>query len=66
MKKRINITMSEELLSKIDSKCNEMGVTRSSYIANKIATSIAQEENAMNGIMDVVKQVLENQPKAKE
>lgn len=58
MKKRVNITISDELLAKVDSKCKEMGINRSSYICNKVATAIAQEELTMQGMIAAAKDIM--------
>lgn len=60
MKKRINVTISEELLEKVDSKCNEMGVSRSSYICNKVASAIAQEDLTMQSMIAAAKEVMQS------
>lgn len=58
MKKRVNITISDELLAKVDSKCKEMGINRSSYICNKVATAIAQEDLTMQGMIAAAKEIM--------
>lgn len=60
MKKRVNITISDELLAKVDSKCKEMGINRSSYICNKVATAIAQEDLTMQGMIAAAKEIMLN------
>lgn len=66
MKKRINVTISEELLEKVDSKCNEMGVSRSSYICNKVASAIAQEDLTMQSMIAAAKEVMQSSINANE
>lgn len=60
MKKRVNITISDELLAKVDSKCKELGINRSSYICNKVATAIAQEDLTMQGMIAAAKEIMLN------
>lgn len=57
-KKRINVTMSEELLNKIDRKCHEMGVTRSSFISTKLADYISKEDMAFDSMVAAAKEVM--------
>lgn len=57
-KARVNVTMSQELLDKIDKKCEEMGVNRSSFISNKIADVLAKEDLAFDSMVQAAKEVM--------
>ena len=58
VKARVNVTMSQELLDKIDKKCEEMGVNRSSFISNKIADVLAKEDLAFDTMVQAAKEVM--------
>ena len=54
MVKRINISMSEELLEKVDKMASSMGITRSALIAYILAEKISLQDDMMNSFKNFI------------
>ena len=62
---RVNINMSEELVSKVDEIAKKMYVSRSAYIAMAVAAKM-QQDNVIENIPDILNAMREMKEKMKE
>lgn len=62
-KKTVSVKMSDELYSKLDKKCNELGIGKSAYIAMKLSETLSTEDKLYDQILMAVKQVLKGDMK---
>ena len=53
-KVRVNITMDEGVLEKLDEQCKRMGMSRSAYITYTVASSLDSSKQLLSGITDAM------------
>lgn len=49
-KRRVMVTLSDELLERLEEYCNRIGITKSAYIAYTVATSLDTQQQLVGGI----------------
>jgi len=62
---RINISMDEDLVKKVDEAANRMHVSRSAYIAFAVSQKLQADEmlNNMPEVLNLLRQIRENRKK---
>lgn len=59
-KKRVMITLSEQLLNNLDSYCEKLGVSRSAYITTCVANQLYAQDKVIEALGPALAQLVEN------
>ena len=58
---RVNITMDEGVLERLDAQCERMGMSRSAYITYTVATNLDNTNQLMMGLTETMANMLTEQ-----
>ena len=53
-KVRVNITMDEGVLERLDAQCDRMGMSRSAYITYVVASSLDSSNQLLSGLTETM------------
>lgn len=62
---RVNVTFSKDMDAKIKKCADDVGVSKSQYIAMTVAKSVNQEEQMMQAVMDLVANAVKEEQQKK-